>query len=241
MTGPGDGAWPPPAYQIQDYLDRSLDHYAGAKYAIILDWLRRRPGGVVLNVGCGSGELNVMLARRGYQVDAFDPAPEAVALAERRRVEAQVANVSITRGDLFHFSSARRYDAIVCIDVLEHLADEGGAVERLAMLLMPEGLLLLSVPALQWLYGYHDEELGHVRRYSRRRLLRVLDGPFVVERARYFGFLLIPVAALYSKLWRKHYPVRRSGGLLSRVILAVEKALVFPAGTSLLVMARKKS
>lgn len=75
----------------------------------------------------------------------------------------------------------------------------------------PAGLLLISVPALQFLYGHHDEQLGHYRRYSRTQLGRLLDGFFVIEESRYFGFFLIPLVVLYSsKLLRKPYPVRKS-------------------------------
>lgn len=227
------------SYQEQDYLAREFDQYAMTKYKIILRWLAQHRCSRVLNVGCGSGELNVLLAQNGYAVDSIDPSAAAVALAERRRAQDGTHNVSIQQADLFEFSQGATYDAILCLDVLEHIEDDVGAVRRLKDLLAPAGILLISVPALQSLYGYHDQQLGHYRRYSKAQLLKTLDGCFIVDQSRYFGFSCIPLAVLYSRLLRKSYPVRKSQHFLAEFILKWESRLRLPLGTSLLVQARK--
>jgi hypothetical protein len=68
-----------------------------------------------------------------------------------------------------------------------------------------------------------------------------------VIKLRYFGFSLIPVAWLYSKMWRAAYPVAQTGDkqanpVLARLVKAVllaEKWLQPPLGTSCLLWARK--
>ena len=70
-------------------------------------------------------------------------------------------------------------------------------------LLYPGGLLLITVPADQWLFGYHDEQL----RYTKRTLHQLAGELCSIERLRYFGFTLVPVCYLYSRRWRKPYPV----------------------------------
>jgi 2-polyprenyl-3-methyl-5-hydroxy-6-metoxy-1,4-benzoquinol methylase len=51
-------------------------------------------------------------------------------------------------------------------DVLEHIDSENAAIERIFELLTDDGILVISVPALDGLFGFHDEQLGHFRRYS---------------------------------------------------------------------------
>lgn len=227
------------SYQVQDYLVREFDQYATTKYNIILQWLFRHSCSRVLNVGCGSGELNIVLSNHGYVVDSIDPSAAAVALAEQRRAQGGALNISIHQADLFGYYPSIPYDAILCLDVLEHIEDDIAAVRRLSEILAPGGILLISAPALPSLYGYHDQQLGHYRRYSKTQLMRTLDGCFTIDQSRYFGLSLIPLAFLYSRLLRKPYPVRQSDNSLSRFILKMESMVRPPLGTSLLVQATK--
>ncbi len=111
-----------------------------------------------------------------------------------------MAGVSIQLADLMSYKPAISYDAIVCLDVVEHLPDDRRAVEHLRDLLKPNGALFIAVPALQFLYGFHDEQLGHYRRYSRNQLADLLQEFYRLGRCRYFGFTLIPIALLYGQL-----------------------------------------
>ena len=89
--------------------------------------------------------------------------------------------------------------------MLEHIADDRAAFAGLVGLVRPGGLVLLTVPAGPWLFGYHDEQLGHFRRYTRSSLRRLVAGACTVDALRYFGFSLVPVCYLYSKLLRRPY------------------------------------
>jgi hypothetical protein len=131
--------------------------------------------------------------------------------------------------------------------VLEHIEDDFAAFEKLVQLVKPGGILLITVPAGQWLYGFHDESLGHFRRYSRRQLARLVSDSCRIEALRYFGFSLIPVCYLYSKLLRKPYPVGESGdssknpvaACVLRSLLQLDRLLSLPVGTSLILKARR--
>ena len=56
------------------------------------------------------------------------------------------------------------------MDVLEHVKDEEQALSKWSHFLKPDGFLLITVPAFQALWSYHDELLGHYRRYTRMPL-----------------------------------------------------------------------
>jgi SAM-dependent methyltransferase len=232
-------------YQYDDLLVRGHDLYANTKYRILLDHLAGRRGLRVLNAGCGSGELSLQLAAAGHRVCGIDPDPAYIGLARANAERARVANCSFAVSSIEDFDSGETFDCVVATDVLEHIADDRAAFARLVSLLEPEGTLLLTVPAGQWLFGFHDESLGHYRRYSAAGLRRLLAPRCHVDALRYFGFSLIPVCLLYSKLLRKPYPVGESGDasrkpLVARALhalLKIDRLVPMPFGTSLIVKA----
>jgi SAM-dependent methyltransferase len=80
------------------------------------------------------------------------------------------------------------FDVVGAFDVLEHCEPESQALTELTRVLQPGGRLLMSVPAYAWAWSDHDEQAGHYRRYTRKRLVRAIEGSgLVVDRATY-GF-----------------------------------------------------
>jgi 2-polyprenyl-3-methyl-5-hydroxy-6-metoxy-1,4-benzoquinol methylase len=228
------------AYTEADHAFRDGDTYARAKYDITRRWLgqlpRRTARPTLVHVGCGSGLFNAMAVADGFDVLAYEPDPAAFAMAqadcphEHCRVEpVGLADVHLdTPGDV-----------VVMHDVLEHIEDDGAAVEQLRALLAPGGTLILSVPALPALFGYHDEQLGHHRRYTRTSLRNVLESQFVITNLRYFGFTFIPVTAWFSKVKRRPYPTGTVGehGFVGRAFelaCRAEARVAAPLGTSLI-------
>lgn len=81
------------------------------------------------------------------------------------------------------------FDVVSAFDVVEHCADDALALSELARVLAPGGRMLLSVPAYQWAWSQHDVRAGHHRRYTKRRLDRLVEGAGLsVTRSTYaFG------------------------------------------------------
>jgi len=100
-----------------------------------------------------------------------------------------------------------RWDIVFVLDVLEHLADDAGALREIARTVKPGGLIIATVPALMAFWSYTDVVGGHHRRYSRGELqalghragLEILD-------TRYFMFLLSPI------LWASRKRVAAANG-----------------------------
>jgi len=66
------------------------------------------------------------------------------------------------------------FDAILYIDVIEHIEDDRAELARAARHLRPGGALIILVPAHQWLFTPFDAAIGHFRRYDRVRLKSVI-------------------------------------------------------------------
>jgi 2-polyprenyl-3-methyl-5-hydroxy-6-metoxy-1,4-benzoquinol methylase len=234
-------------YQYADLVDRSKDPYAAAKYDVICRCLTGRRNLTILNAGCGSGELSFRLAAAGHRVLGIDPASEYIELAEKdgRRTDRctfQVASIEA-------FEPRETFDCVVATDVIEHIADDRAAFNRLVDLVRPGGPVILTVPAMPSLFGFHDEALGHCRRYSKATLRELVAPRCTIDLIRYFGFSLIPVCLLYSKLLRRAYPVAEAGDSrksplfapLVRFVLTLESRIPAPLGTSLICAGTSRS
>jgi 2-polyprenyl-3-methyl-5-hydroxy-6-metoxy-1,4-benzoquinol methylase len=234
--------------QYDDLAVKSKDVYAHTKYDILERYLGKRPAMRILNVGCGSGDLSIRLAQLGHDVTGIDVEPAYIRLAEENAERTTMrGSCAFAVCPIEDYQSNQRFDCLVSTDVLEHIADDRRAFARMVELLKPGGLLLITVPAGPWLFGYHDEQLGHYRRYTKRTLRELVGEYCTIERIRYFGFTLVPVCYLYSRRWRKPYPVAESGdatkspvkSLVLRGLMNVDRLVPFPLGTSLLMKAVK--
>lgn len=155
-------------------------------------------GARVLDAGAGIGTFSE-LASPGREVVALEPDPELAAVL-RRRFEGR-PNVTVLEGSAEDVSG--RFDSVICLNVLEHIRDDGAALSRFHDVLVPGGRLLLLVPAHPSLFGSIDRAVAHERRYDKRGLRELLARTgFEVETLR----LVNPLGALgwlYSSRIRK--------------------------------------
>ena len=216
-----------------------------------------RPGRpVILEVGCSSGfMLRAMRARL----------PEAVLIgADYVRGPLEELAISLPDVPLLQFDltacplPAASVDAVVMLNVLEHIADDGLALRQVARVLRPGGLLVLEVPAGPQLYDVYDKLLMHQRRYTRAMLHRLVRaaGMQVIE-ASHLGVLAYPAFALV-KLRNRRYlrepeavqrqivgdNIQASGSsrlfeLVTRVELVLGHYLAWPFGIRCTLAARK--
>ncbi len=227
------------AYTLDDHSLREFDRYALAKYRITMRWLgsRLRPGATVYNIGLGSGYFNHLVVRSGARVVGCEPDAQAFAAANASK---PAENCELVRADLQTFARDRApADIVVMHDVLEHIEDDAAAARDLAQLVSNTGSIVLSVPALPALFGKHDVELGHFRRYTKASLVAVLAPHFRIRRIQYFGMASIPIV-LYFSVWRRSsYPrAAASDSMLARaygLVCNLESYVPEPIGTSIVV------
>lgn len=229
-------------YQYDDLLIRSKDPYANAKYDILLGWLKEKKVKTVLNAGCGSGEFSFILASHGYDVVGIDLDKDYIKLAKKNRERLGYKNLRFEVSSVEEFSDTKLYDVVMATDVLEHIEDDKFAFKCLISHLKLDGLVVCTVPAGQYLFGYHDVKLGHYRRYSLSSFKKIISKNVKILKLRYFGFFLIPVALMMSKFIKKSYPVAKSNdNKLLNFIFQIEKKMEPILGTSVLFLGRKSS
>lgn len=84
----------------------------------------------------------------------------------------------------------KKYDAVYTSNVLEHIVDDFGTLIELHGVLKPGGVMVVYVPAHPLLFSKMDEEIGHVRRYTKRELkIKVESAGFTIQKLNYDDFL----------------------------------------------------
>src|SRR5262245_47007343 len=109
-------------YTHDDHVFRRDDPYAASKYDVTTPWLRaaQPDGGVLFHVGCGSGVFNTTAMELGFRVRAFEPDPDAAALAQ----QSAPPGLEIEGVPLTGITGTGVADVIVMHDVLEHIEDD---------------------------------------------------------------------------------------------------------------------
>lgn len=149
----------------------------------------------ILDVGCGTGDFVIELARRGATVVGIDISPTVVATAQARC--ADLPRVTLKATGINEFSAPpNSFDLVTSITVLQHLTDSSQlaqVVQRLCAVLRPGGHLLLLELAPD--RGQHVEQALHVRVRTRSEWIDLLrEGGFVLVAERAFpqlGILLL--------------------------------------------------
>lgn len=113
-----------------------------------LNWISERhplAGSRVLDVGCGGGILAEAMARAGADVTGIDLADAALTVARLHSLEAEVT-VDYRRIHVADLAAAQpdSFDAITCLEMLEHVPDPNGIITACSTLLKPGGDLFLS-------------------------------------------------------------------------------------------------
>ena len=145
----------------------------------------------ILEIGCGTGHNLPMLAQFG-RVDAIeiDPAARDIAGARLGRPVGDAPLPELPGVE------AGAYDLIAVLDVVEHIADDVGALAAMRARLKPGGKILVTVPAHPWMWSAHDVVNHHHRRYSKASLrAAITKAGLKPTRFGYFNSLLFPLAA----------------------------------------------
>jgi SAM-dependent methyltransferase len=156
------------------YVGAELELFAAAANwkAYMAAVLGRFVAGRVLEVGAGLGSNIARLVNP--QVEdwtSLEPDPDlARSIGERVRAGGLPPTCRVVAGTIASVAAAARFDTILYLDVLEHIADDRAELVRAGRHLAPRGNLVVLAPAHRFLFSRFDAAIGHYRRYDRASL-----------------------------------------------------------------------
>ena len=158
--------------------------------ATLLDLGAKTSASRVHEVGCGEGYISARFAGAGYEVLGTDPSKKTLEVAQKIVVDGKVRFELADIGDL----ETQEHGAplVLCCEVLEHLEDPGGALQKLGELAQP--FVILSVPSeplwrmLNFISGRYLFALGntpgHLQHWSPRGFVGLIEQHFEILEIR---------------------------------------------------------
>ena len=204
----------------------------------------------ILDAGCGNGDNLSLLSTFGDLV-AFEKNEYALKTAKSKKI-GEIYKAELP--DKLPNTIKTNFDLIVLLDVLEHIDDDSKSLTTVRKLMNNKGIILITVPAFQWLWSEHDVIHHHKRRYSKLELREKLDSSgFRIKYISYFNTLLFPFA-LVERIGQKIFspsnpeilelPNNKINFLLEK-IFSLEAIFMnkisLPFGLSLVAIAEKKN
>ena len=194
----------------------------------ILQTFEPHLGQCVVEVGAGTGSFSEMLLTRNMQKLALvEPSQEMFSRLRENILAINTAvEVSLYQGTFATIAkdvSSHHPDSIIYVNVLEHVEDDERELKLIYETLETKGRLFVFVPAMEFLYGSLDAEIGHFRRYQKRDLVeKIQRAGFSTLLCRYFDIVGVTP-------WWINYRLLKSKKMSPSVVSFYDRYVVPPA------------
>ena len=183
----------------------------------------------VLEVGAGIGGTTRELCD-GTQEKwlCLEPDPNLYATLENRINKKQLPACCFSKkGTTSDLAQGEKFNAIMYIDVIEHIEKDSDELRRSKNLLTEKGYLIVLVPAHQFLYNEFDKAIGHYRRYNKKMLAAAAPEGLHLRKIMYLDSCGL-IASLMNKYFLKQdYPTVKQISFWNRFIVPVSKPIDF--------------
>jgi SAM-dependent methyltransferase len=156
----------------------------------ILNELKKEKIDLTWEIGSGDGSVAISLQKEFVAVIGVEPLFNGAAITNENGVRTYLGtleSLNLPSGSI---------SAIGAFDVLEHLPEPRILLDEIYRVLKPGGLLLVTVPAHQWLFSDFDASIGHFRRYSKKTLNSLLHNAGFGEISTSFLFSVFVIPAI---------------------------------------------
>ena len=229
-----------------EYSGTELDALAEAKnyYRWVLDQFEPYLGETVVEVGAGIGTFSAFLlgSNKVRRLVAIEPATNTYPHLERRF--AGDPRVDVRKGYLSSHVPSLRADAIVAVNVMEHVHDDAAFLRDAFESVRPGGRLLLFVPALPAIFGTLDVAFEHHRRYTKPSLRNAIEGAgWKPARISYMNFPGIAAWFIAGRVLRRTSIAARDAKTYDSLVVSwlsrLESIIEPPIGSNLIAIARR--
>ncbi len=196
--------------------------------------------GDILEVGCGIGNFTKTLSQYG-RVTAIDIDDYLIKEAKKNGdVKIQTGYGDIEKRK--YFFNNKKFDTIVCVNVLEHINDDVIALRNINKLLKKNGTLILLVPIYTFLFGEIDRTVHHYRRYNPKFISKKMEllGYRIIS-SRKLNFVGAIGWFISGKIFKNKQVTENKIKLFNLIspLLYLENLIEPIIGTSILIIAKK--
>lgn len=133
------------AERFAKVIDESIRDNSYSRGRVFVDAVTTfvRPGGLILDYGCGPGRLSLLLARQGFCIRGVDPSPSMISEAAKLSPGRDDLSFAVISDPMEGFNG-KAYDAIVCSSVIEYVESPVALLRYFFSVLKPAGVLILS-------------------------------------------------------------------------------------------------
>ncbi|MBN2610992.1 MAG: class I SAM-dependent methyltransferase [Bacteroidales bacterium] len=218
--------------------------FGEARNRMVMSLLRRHDkqleSHLILDIGSSEGAFLDYLNKRQLSFYGIDIDEDAIKFCASRGL-----------GDKIKYGNIKdipfppeSFNIATALDIVEHVDDDGKAMDEIHRILVKGGIALVIVPAHKWLWSQNDVAYHHQRRYSRKEFQALATKyGFTIRQWSYFNFFLFPLfvcATLYSKLFPRRVktstvlkPLPKPVNWVLRQILNVETWIIAGLGIRL--------
>ncbi len=198
----------------------------------------------ILDFGSGSGTNIHMLSKYG-EVDVYEKDNKTSNFLKKKFNKNGIKIIK-------KCFSKKKYDLILAADVIEHIKNDKQIVKSLNKILKKNGLIIVTVPAYQFLFSKKDKALKHFRRYNITNLKKLFSSNFKTLKLSYYNFFLfapIALAIIFFKLINHQFinkTEKKPNSILNYIfysLFKLEKFILkyfnFPFGISIISVFKK--
>jgi ubiquinone/menaquinone biosynthesis C-methylase UbiE len=241
-------------YKIMFNIEDNYWWYVGLRQLVLsyMEGKDKRINLRILDAGCGTGGMSTAL--KAYKPYAIDYSEEAICYSKSRKID-NIARASVC---CMPFKNGF-FDIVISLDVLYHInvTDDVDTLKEINRVIDKEGVLLLHLPAYNFLRSRHDEAVQTKRRYTVKELKQKVEtAGFEIEKITYRNVFLFPIAVIrriLEKLFLSNEKHTESelkplspftNDIFTRILLfenkLIKSGISFPFGLSIYCVARKK-
>lgn len=233
---------------MKDYIGNELELFKHAhnwkKY--YAGFIRNLLKGDVLEVGAGIGETTHSLCD-GSQKSWLCVEPDGQLVAEiiKKKESGYIPGfIEVLTDTIDGIDAERKFDAIIYIDVIEHIEHDAEELKKAAARLKPGGHLIVLVPAHNYLFSEFDKSIGHFRRYNKKMLAAAAPATLVRKDLRYLDSVGWFASLANKWFLKQQYPELKQIKFWDNVMVPISKItdriLFFSAGKTVVGIWQKK-
>lgn len=239
------------AYEIESSIEAKHWWFVGRRklFLKMINQLKIKQNAYILDCGTSTGaNLRALRDNNFVNVVGIDNNDQAITFCQQKDL------FPVQLGDICDIPfEDNKFDLVLATDIIEHVENDEKALQEIYRVLKPQGKLILTVPAFQFLWGPQDDLSQHKRRYRLGMLLKKLnEAGFNILRKHYFNYILfLPIFFVRKMINLFKIKVDSENNINSKIINKILKFLFQidiltarficpPFGVSILVVGERK-